>query len=91
LENQLYTALEKKNRRAILIIVWVLIAICFIALQFYAVLLGGVFNVVRLTQTHFLIETVALSLGYFLAGGHALLHLIRGVVFRITGNPTWPF
>ncbi len=68
----------------------VIVIVCFLALQFYAILLGGVFNIARTSKPHQILEQVALIVGYFLAGVHAIFHIIRGVVFRVKQRHIWP-
>ncbi len=36
--------------------IWIMAALCFAGLQFYAILLGGVFNIERLTKSHFVLR-----------------------------------
>ena len=93
-DNSLYEFLEQKEkyRRTLLVLVWIMLVVHLGALQFYAILLGGVFNVVRIAKTHFILWTVVLSIGYGLVVGHVLLHIFRGALFRFgDGRTVWPF
>ena len=67
-----------------------IIVVWFTALQAYAVLLGGVFNIVRLPKAHFYLYTIGLAIGYGMAAYHVVMHIFRGLVFRIYKTPIWP-
>ncbi len=89
-DNCLYDYLEEKEQSTVTQAVWAMVVFSFLALQFYGVLLGGVFNIQRIERPHMALETVALALGYAMALGHALLHLTRGIFFRLNGRPMYP-
>ncbi len=89
---QYIEGLEKESESKMLsTAIWIMAALCFAGLQFYAILLGGVFNIERLTKSHFVLETVALTIGYVIAACHTLFHVFRGLFFRICEKPLWAF
>lgn len=57
-----------------------------LVLQFYALLVAGLFSVIQLDRTHFLIETVFLALGYLAAGVHFGISVLTGLLLRLHDN-----
>lgn len=68
----------------------VIAALYFLSLQAYAILLGGLYNIIRTAKPHDVLERAVLIIGYILAGTHSIFHLVRGLAFRVGSLYIWP-